>query len=491
MTGAERPRTSLRLVLFNSSTLFAAQISTRLLSLVLVVAMGHWLGSEEVGRYSFAMTVFVLLDVLGDFGLRPLLMREITREPERAAWYFSRALALKIVIVLVSTAATSLALWGAPIPAETRMLALLFLAALLPNIALATVKSVFLAMERMHIEAVAVVCQQASFALGGLAMLALGGPLELLAGWFFVTLAGAAAAVYGALRGSLRGAPARGPWRKLLSDLRGLLVQAAPFAVTGLFAILYFKVDIVMLELLRGEEEVGLYSMGYRFIEALTFVSISLMSALYPLYSRLHGKSMSTELAMLHETVAVGMAVVAVPLTLGTMALGPSVIGWLLPPSFAESGVILCLLAPALGLLTFNSVLVTLVNACDRASRVTRATAISFLFNVAANAIAIPIWGMYGAAVSTVASEGLILLLLEKDAREQVGYRLPVAALLRGPAAGGVAAVAAFAMAARWLEWGTEMAAVVGASTFLAWLGLAGVIGSGKLRDFRSVLRSG
>ncbi|MBI2567743.1 MAG: hypothetical protein HYV63_11990, partial [Candidatus Schekmanbacteria bacterium] len=74
---------------------------------------------------------------------------------------------------------------------------------------------------------------------------------------------------------------------------------------------------------------------------------------------------------------------------------------------------------------------------------------------------------------------------------ELINHEVAVGRIKAPIVTGGVAAVAAFAMAVRWLEWGTEMAAVVACGAFVVGFAAAGLISSGSLRDFRAVLRSG
>ena len=57
---------------------------------------------------------------------------------------------------------------------------------------------------------------------------------------------------------------------------------ALPLGGALILNYLYFRLDILLLSWMKGEEEVGLYGLGYRVIEALIVLPGFLMLALFP-----------------------------------------------------------------------------------------------------------------------------------------------------------------------------------------------------------------
>lgn len=72
-------------------------------------------------------------------------------------------------------------------------------------------------------------------------------------------------------------------WEKWLA----ILQKSYIFLMISFLARAYSKVDILMLNFLKGEKAVGLYSAGYKFLDALMFVVVAYNLSSIPLYSQL------------------------------------------------------------------------------------------------------------------------------------------------------------------------------------------------------------
>jgi O-antigen/teichoic acid export membrane protein len=59
------------------------------------------------------------------------------------------------------------------------------------------------------------------------------------------------------------------------------------FLLLGFFAGVYFRIDVFILNKLKGNEAVGMYSAGYKFFEALLFIASSYTIAAAPIIQKL------------------------------------------------------------------------------------------------------------------------------------------------------------------------------------------------------------
>src|ERR1700687_4896925 len=97
---------------FLYATLSAA--STGLL-LVLSIVAARVLGTEEWGRFSFALALATIFETLMDFGLHQVAIRSIARDPAGAPRLFQNTLSLKLVLavgMMASLLLTTIALQG-------------------------------------------------------------------------------------------------------------------------------------------------------------------------------------------------------------------------------------------------------------------------------------------------------------------------------------------------------------------------------------------
>jgi O-antigen/teichoic acid export membrane protein len=229
---------------------------------------------------------------------------------------------------------------------------------------------------------------------GGLRALALG----VMAGTF-------AGAVYGfALLGRRHGRWA-GPSDRTLA--RRMLKEAAPFWFAGMFTLAYARGDVVLLQLLSSDAEVGAYRAAGQLVDVARQLPVFLMLALFPQLARASARSQS-ELVPL-ENFLLGL-LLAGGLLVGAIlaaASNPIVVA-LFGPDFARSVPALRLLAPALALQFVNCGILHFFVARDRgALNVTFAGAMAAV-NVAANLLLDRRAGAAGAAAATLVTEAAL-----------------------------------------------------------------------------------
>jgi len=68
----------------NISALVAAQVATKVLNLLVSVALVRWLGVHELGRYAYVLAFCFPFGALADFGLATLAIRDASRAPAAA-----------------------------------------------------------------------------------------------------------------------------------------------------------------------------------------------------------------------------------------------------------------------------------------------------------------------------------------------------------------------------------------------------------------------
>ncbi len=79
-----------------------AELSARLMRLVLVICAARMLGALDYGKFSFALAFNSLFLILMDWGVHQLLVREIARKPDMVQKYIGNALILKITSIILT-----------------------------------------------------------------------------------------------------------------------------------------------------------------------------------------------------------------------------------------------------------------------------------------------------------------------------------------------------------------------------------------------------
>tara|TARA_B110000483_G_scaffold112722_1_gene136935 strand:- start:5018 stop:6352 length:1335 start_codon:yes stop_codon:yes gene_type:complete len=192
-------------------------------------------------------------------------------------------------------------------------------------------------------------------------------------------------------------------WRFSWARARSLLGQGSLVFIGSIFAVLYLKIDQVMLRWLVGIEEVGIYSVAVRLSEVWYVLPAVLVSSLYPRLIKLYAGDVThfhqrlqqvfDLLSSLAIVIAVLVAVVAQPL-----------IDFLFGINYSES-------APILSLHIWAAVFIFMRAALSKWILITDMLVFSMvtqglgaLVNVLLNYYLIPQYGGEGAAWATLLS---------------------------------------------------------------------------------------
>jgi O-antigen/teichoic acid export membrane protein len=197
---------------------------------------------------------------------------------------------------------------------------------------------------------------------------------------------------------------------------RSVLCESMPFAVTGIVAMLYTRVDLLLLSFWQGDAAAGLYGMAYRLWEAMGMIPSSFLDALFPELARLGGVGVDGgRLLALYrrgwQIVCAGAALLMAAAQMAATALIVLLYGRT-PDTSLSVGVLRLLL------LAFPFTYLYLLNghtlyAAGQQQRVTVAMVGVTTTKVLLNAWAVPRWSYWGAAGVALASEFLLFAWLQ------------------------------------------------------------------------------
>jgi O-antigen/teichoic acid export membrane protein len=224
---------------------------------------------------------------------------------------------------------------------------------------------------------------------------------------------------------------------------------------------IYFRIDTLLLALLRSSEEVGLYGAAYKFIELAQFAVAAVSVSLFPPLAGFVAQRdpRARELVQKAFDVLLAGGVLG---TIAMLAFPTEIITYTAGPEYEDAVPALQLLAPYVLLAAVLAALWPVLLAAQH-DRTLLATSLGVLvLNVALNLALIPEYGYKAAAVVSVVSEASVLVPIALAVRRvgllpDLGYAPPVA----------VAAAALLLVA--WLVPGPALvAAAVGTAVYAA-----------------------
>lgn len=275
-----------RVIARNTGVQAAADILGKVASLAFYVVMARELGQRGFGDFTFALSLALVLTVFAGFGTDELITRTVALDRQKARELLTDAVVVKIALGLVGAAGAVVVSIVGGYSAEVKgAVALLAVAAVVELVA-KSFYAIFLALDDMRPVGASFLVQRFVTAAAGIAAMFAGAGVVTVAA---IYLGGALLALaYGAIRLSRRVKPSAS-----VSPARaGALVRAsAALGIGVLLSTALFRIDTVMLSLLKGNAAVGLYGVAYRLLESTLFISYTFVSSLLPTLSRLNART--------------------------------------------------------------------------------------------------------------------------------------------------------------------------------------------------------
>jgi O-antigen/teichoic acid export membrane protein len=445
-------------LLGNVRALISAQVAVKAVNVVVAVAMVRWLGAEELGRYAYVIAFAFPFGAVADFGLAAFAIRELSADPSRATDDVATLRWALLVLSVPAAAAmvVAAAMTGMAGPSQMALaaagLSMVMSSLATPHVVLLTAR------EQLGRLSTYRVASSAAASLVTVAVLLAGGTtVHLLCGAAVVQL------VMLFLARALSGAKlgARRPSRATVAAASSMIVRAVPFGVLMVVFALYYRIDMLMLEWMRGSEEVGMYAAAYRFIDVVIVLAASLGAPFYPRFSGLVRSDLSGARALL-ESVWRPFLALALPLSVGAYLVADEITVLLWGSQFAAAGGILRVLAWAAVPLVWVYVANQALQAANRVWTLAAVYAAGAVLNVALNLLLIPRHGAQGAAVATLICEWAVLAAIVTLLRRHFHLLFLTAGLWRY-----APALLAMAMAVSFMRpWGLAACVAAGVISY-------------------------
>ncbi len=171
-----------------------------------------------------------------------------------------------------------------------------------------------------------------------------------------------------------------------------------------------YRMDMVMLSLMKGDAAVGFYSAAYKLIDALSFIPMAFSTALFPVLSQLH-ISAQDSLKLAYQKSFKYLLLVGLPIAVATTFVADRIIVGIYSAGFSEATSVLRILIWGIPFSFLNWLLWTMLVATNRQGLLTRVTLISMVLNVVGNLLLIPKYSYTGASIATVATIALACTL--------------------------------------------------------------------------------
>ncbi len=420
----------------NTAARASGEILAKLASLAFFVTMARELGAEGLGVFSFALALTGALLVAAGFGTDELLAREVARDPARAGQDLSDVTALKLVTSVGLVALACGIAWVGGYSHETQVVVLLVGIGVAVEVFVKSWHALFQAHERLGLVSACIIFQRTVTAIAGVAALRSGAGVVAASAIFAAGSVLTLVLAEVILRSTIavrRRKPSR-------AGALQLLRRGVPIGSAALLFILLLRLDVALLSLLAGQEEVGVYAAAFRLVEGTQFIAWAFCAAMLPWLSRA-GAGSGGDMGRAVGLGLKAMAVVLLPIALTFVCFAHPIVTVAYGEDFAPSAqplVLLGITSVTFGLYFFASMVLI---ARDRPGRIARIVALVMVQNLVCNLIFVPRYGADGAAAVALSSGLLLATFNVREAYRAVGRPVGWTGFA-GPVVAGAAMVA-------------------------------------------------
>lgn len=395
----------------NSIAPIVLNLFNRGIDFVFAIVLYRLLSQEMVGVYNFAVVVFVWFDIFTNFGLDLFLMREVSKDKARSGFYLFNTSFLRFFLSIVGLGLllVFLVVWQntvEPLPQAGLIALVLLYIGLFPASLNKGMTSLYYAHEQAEKPAAIATITTINKAIFGVIVLLLGWGIVGLAAVSIVNNFITLAVLVWAGRGFINALP-RKPDRPLL---REMVSESYPLMLNHFLATIFFQIDIVILQAIRGSVTVAQYSTSYKWLLAINIVPSFFTQALFPLMSR----QAETDKNKLKQTYTFGLKLLialALPIAVGFTVLAEVLTLILAGSAYLPNGAIaLTIMIWSIPFGWMNSLTQYALIALNLQRYITWAFFFAVSFNIISNIIFIPIYGFQAAAVTTILSEAALLI---------------------------------------------------------------------------------
>lgn len=385
----------------NTGVLGISQVITAILGFFLLIYIARYLGEVGFGKYSFAVSFTALFSIFANLGINQFIIRELARNKNLTNEYLTNVSVIKLLLSFLAFASIVFTINLMDYPQDTTYAVYLFgIYMILTSFAL-TFRSIFQAFERMEYHAVVMIIEKIMLISLVLFVLFSGyGLIELAYAYIFAGIVDVTLSFSIVLIKIAKPKPTID-----FSLWKTLIIGAIPFGLNALFGVLFFKIDTVMLSVLKGDAAVGIYNAAYIPLLALGgIISQMVITALYPVMSR-YFISSKDSLKTFTVLSSKYMAIIGFPIAIGCFVLANRFIALFYADQYSASIIAFQILALYIPIRLVSSITGTLLTSINRQSTRTISAGLSALFNIVLNAAMIPYLSYVGASIATVLSE--------------------------------------------------------------------------------------
>jgi PST family polysaccharide transporter len=390
----------------NIISLLSVRVFDVLYTFLVMAILARYFGPRLYGDYAFVVALaFIYLPII-NFGITPIMVRELSVHPDRRDEIFGAGLAFRLVLAAVAVLGTAIVL---PLVSLSQRLGVALVICLVSELCLLGVRvcvEIFITFEKMELETFLTITNRvlALILLLGIAYFDLG----FLAVFIAFAAINGAALIVALLIVKAKFLKPRLVWRGHL--LWFWLKEALPLAISFIFLESFLRVDILMLRAFRDPVEIAYFDVAYKITYRILLMASVLAIVLSPAMFRL-GQTEKDRFRSLVEQGLKILLIMVIPITLVAHLLGPHLMVPFFGSKFQPSEPAMAILSWCLLFAFFEPFLTGVLIGIKKAWLVPFTNGSILVVNLLLDLALIPSYGYLGACYANIGAYGLWFIL--------------------------------------------------------------------------------
>jgi len=373
-----------RKIAYNVLVSTVSKILATVLALVSIGLITRYLGKNGFGDYATVMAFFAFFGAVGDLGLYTVSTREISRPGADASKIMSNVFTMRILISFSIMLASPVLIIFFPYPQEVKYAIIIIAASFLFSSAYQVLNGVF--QKNLAIDKIAI--SELTGKVLQVALVAMAVKYDLGFQWvispllFYMILSFSMILFWSRKYIKLRIRFDFDYWKKILKE-------SYPIGIVAIITFVYFKIDTIILSVMKSSADVGIYNAAYKVIENISFFPGMIIGLIFPIMSQ-HIFSDREKFRDISDKTFKIFVILVVPLVIGTMFLSEGIIGLIGGIGFDQSANVLRILAFSLAFIFFGNFFNAVIISANYQKKLMYVLVFAAVFNVTANLLLIP-----------------------------------------------------------------------------------------------------
>ncbi len=428
-----------RRIFWNTTAQFAGKIISALLSIVIIKLITNYLGSNSpdtgpYGEYTTAFEYLSFFAVVADMGLYTVGVREMSKDMKKIPMIIGNIMAFRTIVAVLMIGIAAAIAFIIPQYEGTHIPIAILIAGVsaILNLLASTVCSVQQVYLRMEYSAIATIMEKVvniGYLVLVIWVLYPGNPSG---GFYQLAWAGVAgdAAMFGL----------NYYYSRKLSEFhyridkifwKEVLLAALPYGIALILNTIYFRIGSVLLSLMRTKAEVGIYGLPLRILDNIGVLPAYLMNAVLPSLTRSIARKDGSHQRIVQYAFDF-LVMGSLPIVAGTIALATPLVLLMSEPQyisnlsqgFVGSDIVLSILIVATMFSFVNMLFGYIIVADNKQNKLLARNAVGALITIVLDLIAIPIFGVRGAAFNNVVAEFYVACASYFIAKKYVKFKI-------------------------------------------------------------------